>query len=566
MLEAGLADPSTLGICVKQRNSRYPNAPFAARLQVAARAAMVGAIALWCAACSVPELPKNLAQENEAWLRAQAEAATPAAPSAPRIPEQVQAALFGQSGETDTDAPEKTINVSVEELPAREFFFGVVGGTGANVVVHPDVEGAISLDLRDVTLDEVLALVQDLYGYEYRKRGNTYSISPPTLRTELFELNYLDIQRVGVTDTTVVGGEAISSNDAADEDGAANLLGYLQNVPSGGENLNPGTRIQTLNRTDLWQSLRTALLALIGGEGEGRAVVINPQSGVIVVKAFPRELALVKRFLEVSEGNLVRQVVLETKIVEVQLNQTNDAGIDWSAIVSGLSLTSERTSANNEGFPKFLFSDATLKTNALTFVLNDVDIAQLVDLLEEQGTVRVLSSPRISTVNNQKAVIRVGEDEFFVTGIENTTTTTGTAITASPDIKLSPFFSGISLDVTPQVSEDGEIILHIHPVISTVRDQDKELIVGNDTFSFPLALREVRESDSVVRARSGQLVVLGGLMQEKKQTRQSDRPPFSEFAPLNFLFRNQSITSTKTELVILMKPEVITRNVPAGFK
>ena len=179
---------------------------------------------------------------------------------------------------------------------------------------------------------------------------------------------------------------------------------------------------------------------------------------------------------------------------------------------------------------------------------------------------RVLSSPRISTVNNQKAVIRVGEDEFFVTGIENTTTTTGTAITASPDIKLSPFFSGISLDVTPQVSEDGEIILHIHPVISTVRDQDKELIVGNDTFSFPLALREVRESDSVVRARSGQLVVLGGLMQEKKQTRQSDRPPFSEFAPLNFLFRNQSITSTKTELVILMKPEVITRNVPAGFK
>ena len=456
--------------------------------------------------------------------------------------------------------------MSVEELPAREFFFGVIGGTGANVVVHPDVEGAISLDLRDVTLDEVLALVQDLYGYEYRKRGNTYSISPPTLRTELFELNYLDIQRVGVTDTTVVGGEAISSNDAADEDGAANLLGYLQNVPSGGENLNPGTRIQTLNRTDLWQSLRTALLALIGGEGEGRAVVINPQSGVIVVKAFPRELAVVKRFLEVSEGNLVRQVVLETKIVEVQLNQTNDAGIDWSAIVSGLSLTSERTSANNEGFPKFLFSDATLKTNALTFVLNDVDIAQLVDLLEEQGTVRVLSSPRISTVNNQKAVIRVGEDEFFVTGIENTTTTTGTAITASPDIKLSPFFSGISLDVTPQVSEDGEIILHIHPVISTVRDQDKELIVGNDTFSFPLALREVRESDSVVRARSGQLVVLGGLMQEKKQTRQSDRPPFSEFAPLNFLFRNQSITSTKTELVILMKPEVITRNVPAGFK
>ena len=108
--------------------------------------------------------------------------------------------------------------------------------------------------------------------------------------------------------------------------------------------------------------------------------------------------------------------------------------------------------------------------------------------------------------------------------------------------------------------------MHIHPVISQVTDQDKELIVGNDTFSFPLALREVRESDSVVRARSGQLVVLGGLMQEKKETRQSDRPPFSELLPLNFLFRNQSVNSKKTELVILMKPEVITRNVPKGFK
>ena len=551
---------------MKQREERHPNAPLATRLRVVVRAAMVGVVALWCAACSVPELPKDLAQENEAWLRSQAQEATRAAPSAPRVPEQVQAALFGQSGETGRDAPEKTINVSVEALPASEFFFGVIGGTGANVVVHPDVKGAISLDLRDVTLEEVLALVQELYGYEYRQRGNTYSISPPTLRTELFELNYLDIQRVGVTDTTVVGGEAISSTDSPDDEGAANLLGYLQNVPAGGDNLTPGTRIQTLNRTDLWQSLRAALLTLVGGEGEGRAVVINPQSGVIVVKAFPRELALVKRFLKVSEGNLIRQVVLETKIVEVELTQTNNAGINWSAIVSGLSLDSTRTSANNEGIPEFLFSPATIKTNALTFVLNDVDIAQLVDLLAQQGTVKVLSSPRISTVNNQKAVIRVGSDEFFVTGIENTTTTTGTAITASPDIKLSPFFSGISLDVTPQVSDDGEIILHIHPVISQVTDQDKELIVGNDTFSFPLALREVRESDSVVRARSGQLVVLGGLMQEKKETRQSDRPPFSELLPLNFLFRNQSVNSKKTELVILMKPEVITRNVPKGFK
>jgi MSHA biogenesis protein MshL len=519
--------------------------------------------------CSVPELPDGLIKENEDWLRKETRSGKQ--PSTPLVvPAQVQDALFELDDTTSSNVVAAKINVSVESLSAREFFFGVVGGSGANVVVHPEVTGSISLQLQDVTLQHVLDIVQDLYGYEYKFNDGTYSIFPATLRSELFELNYPDIQRVGVTDTTVAGGEADSggaSNSAATTgDNTANLLGYLSGTEAGGTSgLRPGTRIQTLNSTDLWGSLRKSLVTLIGGEIEGRAVVMNSQSGVIVVKAFPRELGLVRRFLKVSEGSLVRQVVLETKIVEVELTKTNDAGINWGSIASRLSLLSTSESAENTGLSSFLLDSATTRNNLFTFVLDGIDIAQLVDLLKEQGTVRVLSSPRISTVNNQKAVIRVGADEFFVTGIENTTTTTGSAVTASPDIKLTPFFSGISLDVTPQISDDGEIILHVHPVISEVRDQSKELIVGNSKFSFPLALREVRESDSVVRAKSGQLVVLGGLIQEAKRERQSDRSPFSELLPLNFFFRNQSVTSSRTELVILMKPQILTRSFPEKY-
>ena len=519
--------------------------------------------------CSVPELPDGLIKDNEDWLQKQTRPENQ--PSTPLVvPAQVQEALFQLDDTTSSNVVAAKINVSVESLPAREFFFGVIGGSGANVVVHPGVTGNISLQLQDVTLQHVLDLVQDLYGYEYRINDGTYSIFPATLRTELFELNYPDIQRVGVTDTTVVGGEAVSSGGSGSatttDNSAANLLGYLPgNDKSGAANLSPGTRIQTLNSTDLWGSLHKSLVTLIGGEIEGRAVIMNSQSGVIVVKAFPRELGLVRRFLKVSESSLVRQVVLETKIVEVELTKTNDAGINWGSIASRLSLNSTLESGENIGLPSFLLGRSTASSNLLTFVLDGIDIAQLVDLLKEQGTVRVLSSPRISTVNNQKAVIRVGADEFFVTGIENTTTTTGSVVTASPDIELTPFFSGISLDVTPQISDAGDIILHIHPVISEVRDQSKELIIGNSTFSFPLALREVRESDSVVRAKSGQLVVLGGLIQEAKRERQSDRSPFSELLPLNFFFRNQSVTSSRTELVILMKPKILTRSFPEKY-
>ena len=519
--------------------------------------------------CSVPELPDGLIKDNEDWLQKQTRPGNQ--PSTPLVvPAQVQEALFQLDDTTSSNVVAAKINVSVESLPAREFFFGVIGGSGANVVVHPGVTGNISLQLQDVTLQHVLDVVQDLYGYEYRINDGTYSILPATLRTELFELNYPDIQRVGVTDTTVVGGEAVSSGGSGSatttDNSAANLLGYLPgNDTSGAANLSPGTRIQTLNSTDLWGSLHKSLVTLIGGEIEGRAVIMNSQSGVIVVKAFPRELGLVRRFLKVSEGSLVRQVVLETKIVEVELTKTNDAGINWGSIASRLSLNSTLESGENIGLPSFLLGRSTASSNLLTFVLDGIDIAQLVDLLKEQGTVRVLSSPRISTVNNQKAVIRVGADEFFVTGIENTTTTTGSVVTASPDIELTPFFSGISLDVTPQISDAGDIILHIHPVISEVRDQSKELIIGNSTFSFPLALREVRESDSVVRAKSGQLVVLGGLIQEAKRERQSDRSPLSELLPLNFFFRNQSVTSSRTELVILMKPKVLTRSFPEKY-
>jgi MSHA biogenesis protein MshL len=169
----------------------------------------------------------------------------------------------------------------------------------------------------------------------------------------------------------------------------------------------------------------------------------------------------------------------------------------------------------------------------------------------------VLSSPRVSTVNNQKAVIRVGSDEYFVTSISNNTTANVSSVTSTPNIELSPFFSGISLDVTPQIAENGEVILHIHPVVSEVQDQLKVFTVGDENFSLPLALRGIRESDSIVRAANGQVIVLGGLMQENINNVDGKRPFIGDIPVVNTLFRTKNKSRTKTELVILLRPIVV---------
>ncbi|HEU0283377.1 MAG TPA: hypothetical protein VFQ99_06295, partial [Gallionella sp.] len=174
---------------------------------------------------------------------------------------------------------------------------------------------------------------------------------------------------------------------------------------------------------------------------------------------------------------------------------------------------------------------------------------------ESQGNVHVLSSPRIATLNNQKAVLKVGTDEFFVTNV-STTTTTGTATTSTPSVTLQPFFSGIALDVTPRIDQNNEIILHIHPSVSQVSTVNKTVNVGGvgGTMNLPLASSSVSETDSIVRARDGQIVAIGGLMRQATFDDRSGLPGLSKASPL---FGQTSQRSEKRELVILLKPTVV---------
>lgn len=299
-----------------------------------------------------------------------------------------------------------------------------------------------------------------------------------------------------------------------------------------------------------------AMVGMDGTSGE-RMVVVNPQAGLVVVKAYPQELNAIRRFLDVSELSVKRQVILETKILEVQLNDSFNAGINWNAINGQLLLGNNVSEFSSQ--PSIETASETVG-EVFSSILMVNDISTLLDLLQTQGNVQVLSSPRVSTVNNQKAMIRVGSDEFFLTGLSSDTVSNASSTVSTPDVELSSFFSGIALDVTPQIAESGEVILHIHPVVSTINDQVKEFTIGNNEYSLPLALREIRESDSIVRARSGQVVVLGGLMQERTADVNSKHPYVGDVPVVNSLFKRKTNSTVKTELVILMRPIIVEDN------
>jgi MSHA biogenesis protein MshL len=487
----------------------------------------------------------------------------PARPSAPQMPP--------QTAPTAAAAPAAPrFDLAVRELDVRQLLAGLATDGEENIVVHPEVGGSVSLQLRDVSVAEVLGVLRDVYGYQIRPSTSGWYVFPATLQTRVYPLNYLNVERAGFSQTRVSsgqvsqqgGGEQVSSGD-----GGAQVSGSI---------------IETRSQASLWSEVEAALRTIIG-ESESdelaRSVVVSPQSGMVVVRALPGELREVETYLRETQQNLHRQVILEAKIVEVELAEGYQSGVNWAALgdSGGDSLLLGQTGggsvfgsglseiAGNGGVldPGNLAPVSNTETSAFGGVFSAAlklgDFAAFIELLGRQGEVQVLSSPRVSTINNQKAVIKVGSDEYFVTEISSgdVSGTGNTGNTIAPDITLTPFFSGIALDVTPQIDAAGGVTLHIHPSVTEVIDQTKTVTVNGQTQSLPLALSSVRESDSVVHATSGQLIVIGGLMQNRASDETAGVPLLKDLPLIGELFRHNKRSTRKSELVILLRPLVV---------
>ncbi|WP_375751524.1 pilus (MSHA type) biogenesis protein MshL [Vibrio sp. HN007] len=482
------------------------------------------------------------------------------------LPASVQADLMPEldSGSGLNDKILKRFRVQAKDVDAQLFFASIVKDTEYSAVIHPKVSGTITLNLSDVTLDELLDVLKDMYGYDVVRSGKILQVYPAGIRTETIPVDYIQFTRSGrsltsITTSTVTTRDEGNSNDTSNNNSnssssssssSSNNNNNNSNRSSSNNTITGGTTIETKNESDFWKQLQSSVSSLIG-TGEGRSVVVSPQAGLMMVRAYPDEIREIKQFLNSSSQRLQRQVILEAKILEVTLSDGYQQGINWSNMSlfgNDISIARTAVSTTLPGMNEI----GELLGGQTNVTISDGSFQAVLSFMGTQGDLNILSSPRITATNNQKAVIKVGTDEYFVTGVEYNYQEVGDTVIRNPEYQMTPFFSGISLDVTPQIDDQGNVLLHVHPSVIEVVEKNYDFLEN-----APFASSTVRESDSVIRAKDGDVVVIGGLMKSNTKNQVSKVPFLGDIPGLGHLFRNTNNFTEKTELVILLKPTVV---------
>jgi MSHA biogenesis protein MshL len=482
--------------------------------------------------------------------------------------------------------PEARFDLSVVNAPAGQVFMALVSGTRYNMLLPQNLSGSITVHLKDVTLKEALETLRDLYGYDYKVQGNRIMVLSNTLQTRIFQINYLAGERRGASDLRVSSSSMTTSQNT----GATATAGTTTTGTQTSTAVD-SARVSMTSDVDFWRDLTTALKAIVGSE-DGSQVIVNPLSGVVLVKAMPREMHSVEKYLKATQLVVEREVMLEAKIINVSLSKEYQSGINWAhfnshgghnwsrnantdqfsvpsataSIPSGTPLATIDSSGNI--YPSTLtgtagvlstISNVSSSSGVLGLAFQTGSFAALINFLETQGNVTVLSSPRIATLNNQKAVLKVGSDALYITNISTTTTSSSTSTVSTPTLTLQPYFSGISLDVTPQIDDQGSIILHVHPAVTDVKENTKTIDLGSSlgVFKLPLASSNINETDSIVRVQDGNIVAIGGLMRDEQNSGGSGLPGVRDVPVAGAFFGDRSNYRSKSELVILIKPTVI---------
>ncbi len=432
--------------------------------------------------------------------------------------------------------PAKRYTVVMAGAEARELFLSLAKENDFNLILSPEVTGTVTVDVKNATASEVMDEVCGILGCRVEYSGRTVRIVPVKRETRIYHLDYLLTVRSGtgsLTASTSTGGSDASQAGVAGTAGASA-------GSSSGESQSSNT-VSTEEKVDLWSGILEEIRSMLPASG-GR-VIVNRTTGTIVVTAYPRQLAKVEAYLQTLEERLRSGVTIETRILEVTLDDQTQYGIDWSAApdLSSLSLTGSLSGG------ALVRQTLPSGTKAFQIGVSGSKFEAFLDALSQQGQINVLSAPKISTLNNQRAIIRIGrQDVFFRATVTPASTTSAAFVTFSPDT----ITEGIILSVTPQVGRDNNVLLAIHPSI-TEKVGEATAPDGN---TAPIV--DVRETNTVVSVKDGETVFIGGLMQERTQETVKAVPLLGDIPFLGALFRTNLQQKRKTELVILIRPRI----------
>ena len=447
-------------------------------------------------------------------------------------------------------SPGKLYSLRVREAQIQDVLLALAQESGENLVVDPEVTATVTVNLNRVTLEQALDAMLGQLGFSYRREGRIIRISKPILETKIFQVNYVSTSRKGektvvATHGSGAGGEQISASE---------------------------TRISGKDETDFWAEIQEGLTAIIFSDErpaavlrarqagvvssltsqDGKKLVISKTSGIIQVRDYPEKLREVANFLEHMEASSQRQVLIQARFLEVTLRKEFETGIRWDNIQEqffNLDLSELSISWNLLGGGTQSSATGALLVAGATGPLagGDFVLADLVKALEMQGKVKALASPKVATMNNQTAIVKVArQDVYFTSEISQGEVSTLQSFTPNTiDV-------GVILDVTPQIGPGGDINMNIHPSITA----EFERVTAPDGSEFPLL--RIREADTVVKVRDGQTIIIAGLIQETDTTERTGLPCLTNLPIFGYLFGYRQESTEKTELVILITPTVLT--------
>lgn len=405
------------------------------------------------------------------------------------------------------------------------------------VVAGPEVSGTVNLAVKDLTFAEILMTMIKPLGYSASVEDGLIVVDKPGMVTRAFYLNYLKDKRT----FSSVTNASISSTDinSGGNSGTTSSNGSYDSTGNGQGNV----RVTTTGSSDFWEELLKGLNLIVFGEGKNnndnseKKVIVNDMAGVVYVTDTSENMKLVSSFLADIEREIKRQVLIQAHIVEIDLDKEFSLGLDWNTLLNSGKIDISQNLVSNPASGVFSVN------------ISSGDFNLMLDAFKEQGTVNMLSSPKISTMNNQKAVIKLTTKE--VTWINSTTVnTTGETLTTSTIPQVDEV--GLFLDVTPNIDANGKVSMHVHPSISEI----KSVSVSPDQGSSKPVIN-VREVDTIVDVKSGQTVVIAGLIADRMREVKRSVPLLGDIPYLGLAFSNFHQEHKKAELVIFLTPFVL---------